>query len=68
MVSGNATLGGGVIAGEEPGSKSKTKLSWKDFKATPYESKKDFSKEVERIAVDNFDKHINLANYIIEEP
>ena len=46
----------------------KAKLNWKDFKAQPYESKKDHSGQVEEIALENFHKHVNLANYIIEEP
>lgn len=54
--------------GNTTGVKSKTKLTWKDFKTRGYESKKDHSKDVEVIAVENFDKHINLSNYIIEEP
>ena len=50
------------------GIKSKAKLTWKDFTASPYESKRDYSALVEKILLENFDKHINLANYMIEEP
>ena len=50
------------------GIKSKAKLTWKDFKAERYESKRDYKKDVEVIALENFSKHVNLANYIIEEP
>ena len=44
------------------------KLTWKDFKSSSYECKKDFTREVEAIALEHCDKHVNLANYIIEEP
>ena len=34
--------------------KSKAKLTWKDFKASPYESKEDHSEQVRKLALENF--------------
>ena len=64
MISRTANVGAGL----GDGLKSKPKLHWKDFKAERYESKRDETKYIEQIAIENYDKHVNLANYIQEEP
>ena len=43
-------------------------LSWKLFKTEIYEQKKDYKLEVENICIENYRRHVNLANYMIEEP
>ena len=43
-------------------------LSWKLFKTEQYEQKKDYKLDVENICIENYRRHINLANYMIEEP
>ena len=60
VVSRTANIGGGL----GNSLKSKPKLHWKDFKAERYESKRDDAKDVEEIAIENYDKHVNPANYI----
>ena len=50
------------------GAKTKAKLTWKDFKTPKYEAKGDDRREVERLCLLNYRKHVNLANYMIEEP
>ena len=53
------------------GAKSENpRLNWNDFKTEPYESNNDeeTKREVTMAILDNYDKHVNLTNYMIEEP
>lgn len=65
MISRSVALGAGM-----PGqsNKSKAKLTWKDFKTPKYELKNDDRRDVEKLCLMNYRKHVNLANYMIEEP
>lgn len=65
MISRSAAVGDG---GPGQNNKMKAKLTWKDFKSPKYELNYDDRHDVEKLCLMNYRKHVNLANYMIEEP